>query len=221
MKKIINIVSDKHKSVNRSYLKRMNDNKAHYMKVAKKYSKDYWDGSRKSGYGGYLYIKNYWKKSALKIIDRYKLNNKSKIIDIGCGKGFLLYEIKKILPGIMIKGFDISSYAIKNSPTEITKYLKVHKAQKPYPFKKNYFDLLISLGCIHNLEIYDLKKCLNEITRISKQQFIMTESYRNEKELFNLQCWALTCESFFSPKEWRWIFKEFNYKGDYELIYFE
>ena len=95
------------------------------------------------------------------------------------------------------------------------------KAQSKYPFKKNYFDLVISFGCAHNLEIYDLKKYFSEITRVGKKQFIMTESYRNNKELFNLQCWALTCESFFSPKEWKWIFKTFGYHGDYEFIYFE
>ena len=49
----------------------------------------------------------------------------------------------------------------------------------------------------------------------------MVESYRNELELFNLQCWALTCQSFFSKEEWIWIFKEFKYKRHFEFIYFE
>ena len=74
---------------------------------------------------------------------------------------------------------------------------------------------------MHNLEINQIKIFLREISRVSRKQYIMTESYRNDKELFNLQCWALTCESFFSPREWRWIFKEFNYNGNYELIFFE
>lgn len=221
MGKLINIVSNKHSSVKRNYTKRMRENKVHYMKQAKKYDKAYWDGSRKSGYGGYRFIDGYWKDVAIKLIKKYDLNHKSRVLDVGCGKGFLLYEIKKIIPEIIVRGLDISSYAIKNSHKDIKKFLKRQKAQSKYLFKKNYFDLAISLGCVHNLEIYDLKKCINEITRVSKKQFIMTESYRNDKELFNLQCWALTCESFFSPKEWKWIFNEFNYLGDYELIYFE
>ena len=97
----------------------------------------------------------------------------------------------------------------------------VGKAENRLNFKKNYFDLVISLGTLHNLEIFNLKKALNEISRVSKNSYVMVESYRNESEMFNLQCWALTCESFFSRKEWLWIFKEFDYKGDYEFIYFE
>jgi len=219
--KILKLFTSIHKSTNRNYLKRMIDNKPFYMKLAKQYSKDYWDGSRKSGYGGYKYIENYWTPVAKKIINKYNLTNKSKLLDIGCGKGFLLFEIKKLLPGINITGIDISNYAIKKSPKSIKKYLKIGDAGKKLNFKNKKFDLAISLGCIHNLEINKIKIFLKEISRVSKMQYVMTESYRNNKELFNLQCWALTCESFFSPKEWGWLFKEFGYSGDYELIFFE
>lgn len=221
MSKLVEIFSNLHKATKRNYLKRMLDNKVRYMGIAKKYEKEYWDGSRKSGYGGYKYIPNYWTPIANKLIKFYSLKNNSKILDVGCGKGFLLYEIKKILPQIEICGFDISKHAIKNSPTPIKKFLKLKNASSNYPFKKNYFDLVISFGCIHNLKIYDLEKCLEEIERVGKKKFIMTESYRNNSELFNLQCWALTCESFFSVDEWKWIFKKFKYSGDYEFIYFE
>ena len=126
-----------------------------------------------------------------------------------------------MLPNIKVSGLDISKYAIKNSPKSIKKFLKVGDAGKKLNFINKKFDLAISLGCIHNLEINQIKIFLSEITRVSNKQYIMTESYRNNKELFNLQCWALTCESFFSPREWLWIFREFNYSGDYELIFFE
>ena len=181
------------------------------MREAKKYEKSYWDGNRKFGYGGYKYIPNRWTKVARKIIKKFKLNNNSKILDVGCGKGFLMYEIKKILPGIYLKGFDTSSYAIKNAKKEIRHYLFKHKAEKKYPFRSNYFDLAISFGCFHNLEINDFKYALGEIKRVSKKTYIMVESYRNETELFNLQCWALTCESFFSKKEWMWLLNQYNY----------
>lgn len=220
MKKI-KLFTSIHKSTKRNYLKRMIDNKPYYMSLAKKYSKDYWDGNRKSGYGGYKYIDGYWKPAAKKLIKEYNLNNSSSILDVGCGKGFLLLEIKKLLPNIKILGLDKSKYAIKNSPKSIKKFLKIGDAGKKMNFLNKKFDLAISLGCIHNLEINQIKTFLGEITRVSKKQYIMTESYRNDKELFNLQCWALTCESFFSPREWLWIFREFNYSGDYELIFFE
>ena len=119
MKKKLNIFTPIHKSTKRNCLKRMMDNKVYFMKLAKKYSKDYWDGSRKSGYGGYKYIEKYWIPVAKKLIKQYNLNNESKILDIGCGKGFLLYEIKKILPQIRISGFDISKYAINKSHKKI------------------------------------------------------------------------------------------------------
>ncbi len=217
----INIVSKIHNSSSRNYLKRMVHNKPYAMKIAKKYEKQYWDGSRKFGYGGYNYIKDYWKPVALKLIKKYNLSNNSKIIDIGCGKGFLLFEIKKILPKITIAGLDISKYAISKSPKEIKKYLKVLKAHNKYPFKNKFFDLAISFGCIHNLKLSELEKCIKEMNRVSKKQFLVTESYRSEEELFNLQCWALTCNLFFSEEDWRWILSKFKYKGDYEFIFFE
>ena len=124
-------------------------------------------------------------------------------------------------PLISIKGFDISKYAIDNAPKDLKKDLFIADVKKKIKFKKNFFDLVISIGCFHNLEIFDLKNSLSEINRVGKKKFILVESYRNNKELFNLQCWALTCESFFSKNEWIWIFKKFGYNGDFEFIYFE
>ena len=118
-------------------------------------------------------------------------------------------------------GFDISKYAIKNSHPDIKKFLFYHNVKKKFPFKKNYYDLLISINTLHNLNLFDLSYALGECQRVAKKKYIVVESYRNEEELFNLQCWALTCKSFFSKTEWEWLFKQFNYKGDYEFIYFK
>ena len=87
--------------------------------------------------------------------------------------------------------------------------------------KSKKFDLVISLATLHNLSISELKNAVSEIQRVGKKKYIMVESFRNDQELFNLQCWALTCQSFFSVKEWIWLFKNFNYSGDYEFIYFK
>ena len=217
----LKIITRLHKSTQRNYLDRMLNEKIKCMNISRKYDYDYWDGERKYGYGGYKYIPGHWEEVAKKIIKHYKLSNKSKILDVGCGKAFLLYEIKKILNKIEVVGFDISKYGINNSRKEIKKNLFIHKAQDKYPFKENHFDLAVSLGCFHNLEIFDLKKAIGEFNRVAKKKFLMVESYRSNHELFNLQCWALTCNSFFSKKEWIWLLKNYGYNGDYEFIYFE
>ena len=212
-----------HNSSKRDYLNRMMNEKVKAMKVASKYGYEYWDGPRKYGYVGYNYIEGYWTGLAKKLIKNYRLNNNSKVLDIGCGKGFLLYEIRKILPKIKVEGIDTSNYAIKNSHKMVKKYLKVFKAEhiKNLKYKKKSFDLIISINCLHNLKLDDLKNSLNGISYVSKKSYIVVESYINERELFNLQCWALTCKSFFSKREWIYLFKLFNYKGDFEFISFK
>jgi SAM-dependent methyltransferase len=221
MGKKLFLVTKLHKSTKRNYLQRMVSQKVLCMKKARKFEFDYWDGKRKYGYGGYKYIPGRWSGVAKKLIKKYKLNNKSKILDVGCGKGYVLYEIKKILPGVAIYGFDVSKHALKNSKKEVKDALFIHDARKKYPFKNNFFDLAISLACLHNLKIHELEKSIKEIQRVSKKAYIMVEGYRNDKELFNLQCWALTAETFFDDKEWIWLFKKCGYQGDYEFIYFE
>ena len=220
MGKLVNIISNYHNSSKRNYLKRMTKQKPKNIIIAKRYGKQFWDGKRNTGYGGYKYIPGKWKSIAKKLIKKYKLTNKSRILDVGCGKAFLLHEIKLILPDVKIVGLDISKYAIQNSTNLMKPFLKIGAAEKKFMYKNNYFDLVISISTLHNLEIFDLFKSLKEIQRVSKKSYLVVESYRNVKELFNLQCWALTCESFFSKKEWKWIFKKINFKGDYEFIYF-
>lgn len=220
MGKLLNIVTPLHKKTKRDYLARMIDDKVAYAKVAKKYGKDYWDGDRRFGYGGYKYDGR-WEIVARKLIQQYNLPENASILDAGCGKGFLLYEFKKLLPMANVRGFDISEYALDNAKAEIKPNLFVHRAQDVYPFKDKEFDFVISLTTLHNLPVYELKSALREIERVGKNKYIVVESYRDIKDLFNLECWALTCESFFSQEEWVWIFEEFGYKGDYEFIYFE
>ena len=220
MAKLINLFGTFHNSTKRSYSERMNNEKIECIIKSKKYGFDYWDGERKFGYGGYKYIPGRLTALAKKIIKKYKLNNNSKILDIGAGKGYLLYEIKLLLPSIYVRGIDISRYAIKNSQPTRKKYLKHQKAQDTLGYKNNFFDLVISINCLHNLQIFDLYKSLKQIQKVGKKSYIVNESFRNEKELFNLQCWSLTAQAFFSKIEWEWILKMNNYKGDYEFIYF-
>jgi len=216
-----NYVQFTHNRTKRNYLERMSNHKIECMKVSKNYDYDYWDGDRMYGYGGYRYIKDYWKKTAIDLIKDYKLNNESKLLDVGCGKGFLLFEIKKILPKINIIGIDISKYAIQNAHPKIKKFLKYFDINKKLFYKDKEFDLVISLAALHNLDHTGLDMALSEIERVGKKKYIMVESFTNEIELFNLQCWALTCQSFLSKRDWIWFFNKTNYSGDYEFIYFK
>jgi len=220
MGKLLNIITKNHIKTKRDYLPRMINEKVNCMNIAREYGKDFWDGDRKYGYGGYIYDSR-WEKVAKKLIKKYKLPDTAKILDVGCGKGFLLYELKKLLPDASIAGFDISQYAIQNAKPEIREHLFVYNASDPYPFGDKSYDFIFSLTTLHNLQVYNLKTALEEIERVGKNKFIVVESYRNAQELFNLQCWALTCESYYQPQEWIWLFNEFGYLGDYEFIYFE
>lgn len=220
MGKLVNIVTSLHESSRREYLPRMMDDKVNCMVIAKQYEKDYWDGDRRYGYGGYNYMPGRWKPVAELLIQNYKLTNQSSLLDVGCGKAFLLYEMKLILPGLRVVGFDISNHALENAHKDIKDSLFIHRAQDPFPFNDNEFDLVISLGCFHNLRVFELEQALTETERVGRHGYVMLESYRNELELFNLQCWALTCESFFDHQEWPWIYEHYGYTGDYEFIYF-
>ncbi|KWV23564.1 SAM-dependent methyltransferase [Leptospira interrogans] len=188
---------------------------------AKEYGFDYWDGDRRFGYGGYKYIPGRWKPVAETLIEDYNLRPGSKVLDVGCGKGFLLYEMLLIEPKLEVVGFDSSVYGLENAKEEVKPHLFQYKAQDPYPFGNNEFDLVISLGTFHNLKLFELKSALNEMERVGKNGYLMLESYRNEKELFNLECWALTAESLLEVSEWIWLYHEFGYTGDYEFIFFE
>jgi SAM-dependent methyltransferase len=221
MGQIRNFVTALHQATRRDYLARMVDDKVHCMLKAKEYGATYWDGDRRYGYGGYKYIPGRWKPVAQALIDTYGLKPGSRVLDVGCGKAFLLYEMQQIEPGLELVGFDTSRHGLASSHPDLNATLFPYRAQDAYPFGDKEFDLVISLGAFHNLRLFELQAALGEVERVGKHGYIMLESYRNEQEQFNLQCWALTCESFFDTAEWIWLYRHFGYTGDYEFIYFE
>lgn len=220
MKKLLNIINPLHKRTSRDYIARMVDDKVHCMKKAREYEVDYWDGDRRYGYGGYSYDGR-WKIVAENLIKEYNLPPDAKILDIGCGKGFLLYEFKQLLPECELSGIEISKHAIADAKTEVKENIIHQGCQEKLPFADQQFNLVYSNTTLHNLKINELADTLLEIERVGKNKFICVESYRSNQELFNLQCWALTCEAFFSPEEWVWLYEHFGYTGDYEFIFFE
>ena len=158
-----------------------------------------------------------WRKKAIGLL---KESQPQLILDIATGTGDFAIEALALNP-TKVTGIDISKHAISQATPQIRPYMLQMDAKKPLPYHDKQFDLLISIGLLHNFRLPDLKNTINEINRVSKKSYTMVESYRNEQELFNLQCWALTAQSFFDDKEWEWIYKEYDYQGDYEFIYFK
>ena len=220
----VDFLSVLHKGTKRDYLARVNDPdfpKATAAELAKKWSYDYWDGDRRINYGGYRYMPDRWEKVARAMAQHYGIKAGDRILDVGCGKGFQLYDFTLAVPGIVVHGIDVSDYAIENSKPEIRDQLRVGSAVSlPYPDR--HFDLVFSINTLHNLHCYDLDPALREIERVGKKhKYICVESYRNEVEKANLLYWQVTCEAFNTPEEWEWWFRQTGYTGDHSFIYFE
>lgn len=217
----IEFVEQVHKSTKRDYLARVvAGNKAEFATVAKKFDFDYWDGSRNTGYGGYHYDGR-WLDVASRLAKHYGLKAGDRILDVGCGKGYLVYEFTQAIPGVQVAGLDISQYALDHAKEEVRPFLtKGNATSLPFPDKS--FDLVISLNTLHNLQLPELEMALKEIERVGKRnKYILMDGYRNEQEKVNLLYWQLTCECFFTPKEWEWLFEKTGYSGDYSCIYFD
>jgi SAM-dependent methyltransferase len=184
-------------------------------KIGRKFGFDYFDGNRNHGYGGFSYNPKFWQPVIPTIVENYKISNSSNVLDVGCAKGFFLYDLKLAFPGINITGLDISDYAVENSIPEIKPYLQVGNATK-LPFEDDCFDFVISINTIHNLNLQDCATALQEMERVTKgNSFITVDAYRNDEEKARMQAWNLTALTMMSVDEWKQFFLEVGYTGDY------
>ena len=183
-------------------------------RIARKFDKDFFDGDRKYGYGGYSYNSRFWQPVVPDFIKYYSLDNNSSILDIGSGKGFMLRDFKEVLPGLQIKGIDISEYAIQNSLGDIKDYQDVGDA-KDLPYEDDSFDLALSIVTLHNLPREECAQSLKEITRVSKNSFITLDAYSNDEEKSAINDWNLTALTVMHVEEWKLFFEESGYTGDY------
>lgn len=228
----INFLKSLHSSTKRNYLERVNlPDRAECMRIASQYGKDYWDGDRKYGYGGYTYDGR-WKPVAEEMTRHYSLNTDDYILDIGCGKGFLLSEFTRM--GYCTHGLDISPYAICDAELHVQNEAvnkgTIYEVQPGYevqsatrlPYADKCSDFVYSINVLHNLNYQDLKKAISCIARVMQDKaWICVESFRSEEEKCNLLNWALTCQSYYSPDDWKNILTDNGYNGDVGFVYFE
>ncbi|MCX5713156.1 MAG: class I SAM-dependent methyltransferase [Candidatus Omnitrophica bacterium] len=213
MKREINLLGAHPKTI-RDYDKRAAGKTPEIVRIAKQFGKDFFDGDRKCGYGGYKYDGR-WKTVVRQMKGYYKLRDDAAILDIGCGKGFMLHDFKELMPNATIAGIDISDYAIENAMPSVKPFLKVASAEKlPYPDKS--FDLVVSVTSIHNLPLERLKTSLREIQRVCRgDSYITIDAWHNEIERENLFKWVLTAETMMHVDDWKKLFSEVGYTGDY------
>jgi ubiquinone/menaquinone biosynthesis C-methylase UbiE len=188
--------------------------------IAKQYGQMYWDGPREYGYGGYNYDGR-WRNVAHDMIAHYDLRPGMRVLDVGCGKGFLVKDLMLECPGLEAFGLDISLYAIEHAPEELTGRLHLGTGEK-LPFRDKSFDYVVSLNTIHNFPRSRAVRAMAEIERVSKgKSFVVVDSYRSPEQKAIFESWVLTAEFHDYPHEWIKVFDEAGYTGDWNWTIIE
>ena len=200
---------------NRDISKRGNEKTEEDRRIAREFGKEFFDGDRKNGYGGFNYNSKYWEPVIPTFQKHFNLSSKDSILDVGCAKGFMLHDFSKLIPGIELKGIDISQYAIENCIEDMRDNLDVADA-RDLPFKDNSFDLVISITSVHNFNEEECIQAIREIERVSKgKSFLTVDAYRNDIEKEAMLAWNLTAKTILHVNKWKRLFKDAAYTGDY------
>lgn len=184
-------------------------------RVARQFGKEFFDGDRQYGYGGFKYFPRFWQPVIPTFQKHFELTGTSSLLDVGCAKGFMLHDFEELIPGITVSGVDVSDYAITHAMDDIKSKVQVADA-RDLPFSDNSFDVVIAINTIHNLERDDCAQALREIERVSRKgSFITVDAYRNDDEKERMFAWNLTAKTIMSVDEWIAFFEEVGYTGDY------
>ncbi|MBI2144021.1 class I SAM-dependent methyltransferase [Candidatus Woesearchaeota archaeon] len=182
--------------------------------AAKQFGRDYFDGPRNRGYGGYRYDGR-WVSVLPRFVKHYGLAAKSRVLDVGCAKGFMLHDLRQVVPGITVAGIDISQYALDNAMEDVRPFLQVGNAKDLSMFGGKSFDLVVSINTIHNLELEECRQALREIQRVGNHAFLTVDAWRTPEEEARMKKWNITAETFMHVDEWKKLFREVGYTGDY------
>ncbi|MBL6989662.1 MAG: class I SAM-dependent methyltransferase [Bacteriovoracaceae bacterium] len=184
-------------------------------KIARQFGKEFFDGDRKNGYGGFNYLPRFWQPVIPTFKEHFALTNESSLLDVGCAKGFMLYDLKQEFPEMTVAGLDVSEYAITNAKEEVKDFLRVGNA-RALPYEDNSFDVVIAITTLHNLDFDDCGRSLAEVERVSRgKSFITVDAYHNDEEKKRMEAWNLTAKTVLHVDEWRELFDKVGYTGDY------
>jgi ubiquinone/menaquinone biosynthesis C-methylase UbiE len=183
--------------------------------VARRFDKEFFDGDRRHGYGGFNYHPRFWQPVIPTMQKHFGLTRSSSVLDVGCGKGFMMHDMAELIPGITVKGIDVSQYAIENAIDDMKPHVQVADA-KQLPFEDASFDVVIAINTIHNLERDECADALREIERVKRRgAFVTVDAYRTEDEKRRMYAWNLTARTIMSVDEWVAFFRKAGYTGDY------
>ena len=186
-----------------------------HREIARRFDKAFFDGDRLNGYGGYNYHPRFWGETVKRFRDHYRLSGDASVLDVGCGKGFMLHDFKALMPDLTVAGIDISEYAVENTIEPVAEFCRVGNARE-LPFEDDSFDLVISINTIHNLPREECKQALREIERVSRAHaFIVNDAWRNEEERGRMLAWNLTALTYMHVDDWVKFFAEAGYTKDY------
>jgi SAM-dependent methyltransferase len=183
--------------------------------IARRFDRDFFDGDRRVGYGGFSYSPRFWQPVIPAFQAHWGLSAASTVLDVGCAKGFMMHDMAALIPGITVKGIDISAYAIENAIEDMRAHVQVGNA-KSLPFPDDSFDVVISINTVHNLEKDDCGRALREISRVARRgAFVTVDAYRDEEEKARMLAWNLTAKTIMHVDEWVAFFEAVGYDGDY------
>jgi 2-polyprenyl-3-methyl-5-hydroxy-6-metoxy-1,4-benzoquinol methylase len=183
--------------------------------VARRFGKEFFDGDRDHGYGGFSYSPRFWQPVIPDLIAHFGLKADSALLDVGCAKGFMLHDLSQAVPGLRLQGVDVSEYAISNAIETMRPHVRVADA-RTLPFPDGSFDAVISINTVHNLDRQECGRALREIQRVSRgKSFVTVDAYRTDEEKEAMYAWNLTAKTIMHADEWKAFFLEAGYTGDY------
>ncbi len=184
-------------------------------RIARQFGRDFFDGDRRHGYGGFGYAARFWEPVAPTFQAHFGLAAGDRLLDVGCAKGFMLHDFARLIPGLEVEGIDVSEYAIENAIEDMRDRVQVADARS-LPYEDDSFDVVVSINTIHNLAREECGQALREIERVARRgAFITVDAYRDEAERERMLAWNLTAQTILHVDEWIAFFDEVGYTGDY------
>jgi SAM-dependent methyltransferase len=183
--------------------------------IARRFGREFFDGERGQGYGGFSYNPRFWQPVVPTFKSHFSLKSGDSVLDVGCAKGFMMHDMAELIPGLVVKGVDVSDYAVGNAMPDMKPHVQVASAVK-LPYADKSFDVVISVNTVHNLARKECGQALAEIQRVARRgAFTTVDAYHDEAERLRMEAWNLTALTIMHVDEWKAFFDSVGYTGDY------